>query len=142
MPVEFHDTILRVRYAETDRMDFVYYARYFEYFEVGRAEYMRSRGAVYSDLEAEGIRLAVVEASAKYKAPARYDDELRIRTKVSEITKTRIFFEYQITLNNSDKVLVEGSTGHVCIQDNDRPRRIPEKVIKALGAEDGGRDKG
>jgi acyl-CoA thioester hydrolase len=141
-PVEYHDTILRVRYAETDRMDFVYYSRYFEYFEVGRAEHMRAKGAAYSDLESEGIKLAVVEATARYKAPAKYDDEIRIRTRITRFTKTRVFFEYKITPKGSDRVLVEGSTEHACIDDDGRPRRIPEKVIKVLGLEEGIRDKG
>ncbi|MHC4661381.1 MAG: acyl-CoA thioesterase [Planctomycetota bacterium] len=130
--MEHHDTILRVRYSETDRMDVVYYSRYFEYFEVGRAEYMRACGTAYSDLEEQGIRLAVVEASAKYRAPARYDEEIRIRTRITDVKKTRVRFEYQVLNRETEELLAEGSTWLACIDGEGRPGRIPEKVLAAF----------
>src|SRR6201996_1050131 len=82
----FGETRVRVRYAETDQMGVVYHANYLVWFEVGRVELIRSLGFDYKQMEHEdGIGIAVVEAVARYKAPARYDDELIIRTRVHTI---------------------------------------------------------
>jgi len=134
--VEQHDAFLRVRYADTDRMGVVYHSRYFEYFEVGRAEFMRSLGIAYSKLESEGTFLAVVEASARFRAPARYDDEIRIRTRIGEVSKARVRFDYEITPRDGGRVLVEGSTILACIDREGRPCRLPRRVLEALGAKE------
>jgi acyl-CoA thioester hydrolase len=79
-----HEYQIRVRYAETDQMRFVYYGNYAQYFEVGRVEFLRSRGLSYKDLEAEGVMMPVVELNIKYKRPAKYDDLLTIRSQVED----------------------------------------------------------
>jgi acyl-CoA thioester hydrolase len=79
-----HEYQIRARYAETDQMRFVYYGNYAQYFEVGRVEFLRSRGLSYKDLEAEGVMMPVVELNIKYKRPAKYDDLLTIRSQVED----------------------------------------------------------
>lgn len=125
----------RVRYGETDQMGVVYHANYFLYFEMGRTEYMRSRGYAYADLERQGIYLAVVEATCRYKAGARYDDAIIIRTKVAGITNVTITFNYQVFREEGSVLLVEGSTTLACVNKENRPRRLPQEIGQALAAE-------
>src|SRR6202047_961271 len=95
--LEYHDATVRVRYAETDQMGVVYHANYLIWFEVGRVELMRQRGLDYKQLEIEeGFGIAVVEATARYKAPARYDDELTIETRVLRVRGPVVRFGYRI----------------------------------------------
>src|ERR1700731_4604125 len=94
-PVE---TRLRVRYAETDQMGIVYHANYLVWMEIGRVEYCRARGVRYRDMEQDdGILLAVAEASCRYAAPALYDEEVTVRTRVAQATPRMIRFDYEIT---------------------------------------------
>jgi acyl-CoA thioester hydrolase len=121
----------RVTYKETDQMGVVYYSNYLVWFEMVRTEYFRARGVVYKDLEDnEKIYLPVVEAQCSYKAPVRYDDMVEIKTKLSEIGKSRITFEYEI-INNGD-VATTGYTKHVFINGSGKPIPVPEKVKKYL----------
>src|ERR1700678_1237321 len=91
------ETRVRVRYAETDQMGVVYHANYLVWFEVGRVELLRSMGFDYKRMEAEdGIGIAVVEATSRYKAPARYDDELIVRTRVRAVRSSLIKFGYEV----------------------------------------------
>ena len=99
-----NDTEVRVRYAETDQMSYVYNGAYAEYLEVGRVEALRNLGVVYKDLELAGVMMPVLEMNIKYYRPARYDDVLRIRTIVKEMPTQKIFFEYEI-FNENDKVI-------------------------------------
>src|SRR5437773_11249392 len=88
---------VNVRYAETDRMGLVYYANYFIWFEVGRSQYCNDRGFSYRDMEREtGLFLIVAEASCRYRTPARYEDELIIRTRVTELTRRTLNFTYEL----------------------------------------------
>ena len=102
-----HEYQIRVRYAETDQMRFVYYGNYAQYFEVGRVEFLRSRGLSYKDLEAEGVMMPVVELNIKYKRPAKYDDLLTIRSQVAALTDKRVVFSQEV-FSESDKLLTEG----------------------------------
>ncbi len=124
----------RVTYAETDRMGFVYYANYLVYFEIGRTEYIRSSGMTYKQLEEMGYMLPVLEASCKYLKPAKYDDILTIRTKVTEFKGIRLGFSYEI-LRDGIK-LVEGATSHAFVDTAGRPKKlspeIQEKIKKAF----------
>ena len=97
-------TTIRVRYADTDQMGFVYYGNYARYFEIGRVEALRSLGIAYKDLEANGIMMPVLENYSKYIRPAFYDDLLTLRVMVREVPGTRIRFEYEI--KNQDSVLI------------------------------------
>lgn len=120
----------RVRYAETDRMGVSYYANYFVWFEMGRAEYLRSVGLQYLDYEKNGIYLPVVEASCRYSRPSTYDDLLKIQVVVSEFGKTSMKFLYRI-LKDSEKI-AEGHTLHSFIDKNFKPIRVPEEILRAV----------
>ena len=94
---EFIDTVVRVRYAETDKMGIVYYGNYFIYLEIGRVEYLRRRGLDYRRMELDDDSFTVVgEAKCRYRRPARYDDPLRIRTRVTSLRSRTIAFGYEI----------------------------------------------
>ena len=103
------DTKVRVRYAETDQMGFVYYGVYAQYYEVGRVELLRSLGLSYSKIEDLGFFLPVVNLSVNYKKSAFYDNELNIKTTIKEIPRSKITFFYEI-FNEANELLNEGST--------------------------------
>ena len=123
---------IRVRYQETDQMGFVYYSNYFVYFEMGRIEYLRNLGFPYSELEKENIFLAVIDAHCKYKAPARFDDLLVIKTWLSKMKYARVEFCYEIRREGEEKLIAEGSTVLACLDENRRPRTIPDKIKKSV----------
>jgi acyl-CoA thioester hydrolase len=126
---------VRVRYAETDQMGVVYHANYLVWFEVGRVELMRQRGLDYKRLELEeGCWIAVVEVTARYKAPARYDDELTIHTTVRSVRGPVIRFAYRIRRVVDGLLLCEGETVHVVLGRDMKRRSIPKKYADILGA--------
>ena len=137
MPVT---TEVRVRYAETDQMGIVYYANYLVWFEIGRVELLRSLGLAYSQLETEHqCILPVVEASCRYRSPARYDDEIQIETSPALLRGSVIKFAYQIWRKASKegeerKLLCEGETVHVVCDDQLNKKPLPEKYAAALRA--------
>lgn len=127
-----HRHEIRVRYAETDQMGYVYYGNYAQYFEVGRVEALRALGVSYKSLEAEGIQLPVLEFSIKYFKPALYDDLLRIDTHIIQLPSARILFRYE-TFNESGDKLNEATTTLVFVnKENGRPTKCPDHLIKAL----------
>jgi acyl-CoA thioester hydrolase len=119
---------VRVRYAETDQMGVVYYANYLVWFEVGRTELLRSLGWSYREMEHEGIGLPVIEASCLYHRPARYDDELEIRTKGTLLSGVRMQFDYEIVRNPGGELIVSGRTLHAAVNGDGRPARLPARV--------------
>ena len=122
----------KVRYAETDQMGVAYYANYFVWFEVGRSQYCNDCGFSYRDMEREtGLFLIVAEASCRYKAPARYEDELLIRTRVTESTRRTLRFSYEIERADGAAVAT-GETLHVLINAAGRPSSFPEKYLSLL----------
>jgi acyl-CoA thioester hydrolase len=126
---------VRVRYAETDQMGVVYHANYLVWFEVGRVELMRQRGLNYKRLEQEeGCWIAVVEATARYKAPAKYDDELIVETTVTSVRGPVIRFGYRILRVEDGLLLCEGETVHVVLGRDMKRTRIPKKYAEILGA--------
>lgn len=106
------DAKVRARYKETDQMGVVYYGNYYTWFEVGRTEFIRSLGLSYKSLEDKGVVLPVIESHCNYKAAAKYDDLLLIRTKVKEISGARIVFEYQVVREADEALLAVGYTIH------------------------------
>jgi acyl-CoA thioester hydrolase len=110
MPTE---TIVRVRYAETDTMGVVYYANHLVYMEVGRVEYLRQRGHAMSDVN-EKIHMPVVEAMVKYVKPARLDDLLRVKTWVGELKRVSFTFSYEIAHADTGELIATGQTRHAC----------------------------
>jgi len=129
----WHETMLRVRYSETDKMGIVYYANYLVWFEIGRTEYCRARGFSYRDMEeSDNAFLVVAESYCRYKAPAYYDDELIIRTHITELRKRSLRFGYEIVRAADDIVVAEGETGHVVTDSTGRVRSFPEGYINRL----------
>jgi acyl-CoA thioester hydrolase len=128
-----HTSEIRVRYADTDQMKNVYYGKYFEYFEQGRSDFLRALGLPYGELEAQGFLLPVIEAFARYKRPARYDDLLRIETRLSEVPSARIRLEYTVLREGEADVLVEGFTEHTFVSaSTGRPTRAPIQFLKVI----------
>jgi len=126
-------TKIRVRYADTDKMQFVYNGKYLEYFEVGRTELLRSSGLPYSDIEKEGYQLPLIEAGLKYKNPAHYDDVLEIKATLEELYSAKVHIEYEISREGSDKIIVNGFTTHMFINtETKRPTKPPQIYIESL----------
>jgi acyl-CoA thioester hydrolase len=126
-------TRVRVRYAETDQMGVVYYANYLVWFEVGRTDLLRSSGWTYREMEAEGFSLPVVEAKCEYRAPARYDDDLEIRTTGTLMSPVRLRFDYLVVRVGDQAALATGHTVHAALDASGRPRRLPDRVRTVLG---------
>jgi acyl-CoA thioester hydrolase len=127
-----HATTLRVRYGETDRMGFVYYGDYAEYFEVGRVEALRSLGFPYRQLEGQGILLPVRDMQVRYHRPAHYDDLLTVRTTIEELPVASIRFRYAVHDEAGD-LLTEAVTTLVFVDASTmRPRRAPDMLVDAL----------
>ncbi|QMV18087.1 YbgC/FadM family acyl-CoA thioesterase [Granulicella sp. 5B5] len=130
----YAETRVRVRYAETDQMGVVYHANYLVWFEVGRVEMMRQLGLDYKDMERdEGALIAVVEATARYKAPARYDDELVIRTRLANVRASILRFKYEVLRVADETLLCEGETVHLVVGRDMRRRMLPERYIEQFG---------
>lgn len=129
-----HETRFRVRYAETDQMGVAYYANYFVWMEIGRVEYCRALGLRYRDMEAnDGVLLAVAEAHCRYLAPARYDEEIAVRTSVGAASPRMIQFDYEILNAETGQKLATGFTKHIFCGLDFRPRRLPEKYWPLFG---------
>jgi acyl-CoA thioester hydrolase len=134
MPVT---TEVRVRYAETDQMGIVYYANYLVWFEIGRVELLRSLGLAYSQLETEHeCILPVVEASCRYRSPARYDDPIQIETRPALLRGSVLKFGYRVFRKASEgkerELLAEGETVHVVCDDQLKRKHLPEHYAAAL----------
>jgi acyl-CoA thioester hydrolase len=125
-------TRLRVRYAETDAMAVAYYANYFVWFEVARTDLIRHLGWSYRAMEEAGVLLPVIEADCRYRRPARYDDELEIRTKGRVVSRVRMEFTYEVYVNGQDEIIASGRTAHAAVTPAGRPCRIPSRVVAAL----------
>ena len=124
---------LRVRYAETDQMGVVYHANHFIWFEVGRVELLRQLGFSYRDMEQnDGCFIAVVDARCRYKAPARYDDEIMVRTHLKNVRDSLVHFGYELVRVGDGMLLAEGETTHIVTDSEMKVRAIPEKYRKAF----------
>ncbi len=125
-------TQIRVRYAETDKMGYVYYGNYAQYFEVGRVEGLRDLGLSYRKMEEEGIMLPVLEYHIKYFKPAFYDDLLTIKTTITEVKGARIFFEYE-TLSETNELLIKGNTTLVFVNmASNKPCPPPDWFVEKM----------
>lgn len=128
------DAHVKVRYAETDQMGVAYYANYLVWFEVGRSQYCRDCGFSYRDMEREtGLFMIVAEARCRYKTPARYEDDLIIRTRATDVTRRTLKFGYEIW--RDDELLATGETLHVLINAQGRPSSFPDKFLALLRGE-------
>lgn len=125
---EYHDAAVRVRYAETDQMGVVYHANYLIWFEIGRVELMRALGFEYKLMETEDdCYIVVVEASCRYLHPARYDELLRVRTRISQAGNRMVKYSYQLLRDSDDYLLASGATTHVICGKDGRPKQLPHK---------------
>jgi acyl-CoA thioester hydrolase len=109
-------------------MGVVYYANYLVWFEVGRTDLLRERGWSYREMESDGYSLPVVEAACEYRRPARYDDELEVRTTGALLSPVRVRFDYRIVRTGDETMLAEGHTVHASLDSQGRPRRLPERA--------------
>ena len=124
---------LRVRYAETDQMGVVYHANYLVWFEVGRVDCIRMTGLDYKSMEREdNAMIAVVEVKARYKSPARYDDELIVRTRLASVRGSIIRFTYSILRVSDDVELCTGETVHIVVDRDMKRRTLPDRYATAF----------
>ena len=137
--VTWHETEVRVRYAETDQMGIVHHSNYLVWFEAARSELCRSKGFSYKEMENDaGALLVVAESYVRYKSPAFYDDVITVRTHISEIRSRSVRFTYEVHRGSDDTLLAEGETLHVVTDKNNRVRVLPEIYRTSLtqGEED------
>ena len=121
-----------MRYAETDQMGIAWHGEYLAWFEVGRTDLLRGCGCTYRELEAQGLRLPVIEVQARYLRPALYDDVLQIHTRLIGVGGARVSFDYEVRREGTEGPLATGSTSHAAIDLRGRPRRIPEDLRRRL----------
>ena len=127
-----HRFPIRVRYADTDRMGFAYYAHYLRWFEIGRAEMLRSLGTSYHAVEESGTVLPVVEAGCRYRRPARYDDLIAVETAVARLTRATVRFHYRVVREADGELLAAGHTEHCFLGKDGRPGRAPAGLYTLL----------
>ena len=119
---------VRVRYAETDQMRVAYHANFFVWFEVGRTDLLRQIGWSYREMEQAGFQLPVIEAHCRFLKPARYDDEIEIRTVGRLVSAVRVQFEYEAVRVADEVVAATGQTLHAAVTPAGRPCRLPGRV--------------
>ncbi|MGI8555064.1 MAG: acyl-CoA thioesterase [Pyrinomonadaceae bacterium] len=130
---DWHETQIRVRYAETDKMGVVHHSNYAIWFEIGRSEFCRARGFSYREMEdKEDVSLVVAELYCRYTSPAFYEDELTVRTKIGELRSRTLRFVYEIYRAFDNTILAEGETLHVVTDADKRVRSMPEVYKKML----------
>ena len=134
--MDWHETEIRVRYAETDKMGIVHHSNYLIWFEAGRSDLCRARGFSYKEMEDQDNALMVVaESYVRYKSPAFYEDVLTVRTQVAEVRSRSIRFIYEIVRDADDTLLAEGETLHLVTDENKKVKLIPEIYKERLLAE-------
>jgi acyl-CoA thioester hydrolase len=121
-------SVVRVRYAETDKMGVVYYANYLVWFEIARTDWLRDTGWTYRAMEDDGLGLPVIEAHCDYKQSARYDDEIKITTRARLVSPVRLAFDYTLFRPADGTVIASGHTVHATVDRMGRPVRLPARV--------------
>jgi acyl-CoA thioester hydrolase len=130
---QWSETRLRVRYAETDQAAVVYHSNYLVWFEVGRVELCRDYGFNYRDMEKEAdALLPVTEARVKFRVPAKYDDEIIVRTRVAELRSRAIKFAYEVVRASDGTLLAEGETHHIVMNKEGRAKAFPPKYAELM----------
>jgi acyl-CoA thioester hydrolase len=128
-----HTSNIRVRYADTDQMRTVYYGKYFEYFEQSRSDLLRALGLPYSEIEKHGTLLPVIEAYAKYRRSASYDDLLMVEAVVTDMPVARVRIQYRVLVEGETEPIVEGYTVHSFVNAaTGRPTRAPAIFLQTL----------
>ena len=128
MSVPTSTSTVRVRYAETDKMGVAYYANYFVWFEVARADLLRSLGWTYREMEHAGVSLPVIEAHCEYHRSTGYDDELNVKTAGRMLSPVRMEFTYQVWRTADEVLAASGRTVHAALDPGGRPCRLPERI--------------
>jgi acyl-CoA thioester hydrolase len=129
--MEFVETVVNVRYAETDQMGVVYYANYLVWFEVGRVAWCKAKGFHYAEMEStDGRYLMVAEASCRYKAPAHFEEDIVVRTALAKASDRVIRYCYEICNKSTGQLLATGETAHIITNLDHRPVRLPEHYRK------------
>jgi acyl-CoA thioester hydrolase len=127
-PIRETDIEFRVRYAEVDRMGAVHHSRYWVYFEMGRTELLRAQGIAYRDLEEAGVLFVVTKCSAKFRRPARYDDTLRLRTRIVKMGAARIDHAYELYRLPEETLLATAETTLACVSPEGEIIPIPDSM--------------
>jgi acyl-CoA thioester hydrolase len=134
-PQAVNETRLRVRYAETDQMGVVYHSNHFVWFEVGRVELLRQLGFSYRDMETKDNRfIAVAEAKCRYRAPARYDEEIVVRTELLNVRDSVVHFGYELRRAADRTLLAEGETTHIVTDAAMKIAVLPDKYLTVFRA--------
>lgn len=129
-PEYVNRTHYRVLYGDIDSMGVMYYANYLRLFERGRNEFIRDRGMTYKEMEAKGLLLPVTESHCHYHKSAEYDDLLLLETRISQVRRASMRFEYEIFRNDGrDEKIVEGYTLHACVSPEKKVIRVPEFIV-------------
>jgi len=136
-PTRVSSIELRVRYAETDRMGVVYHSHYLVWCEMGRTDHIRGSGMSYREMEESGITLAVAEASIRYRAPARYDDRVRVDTSLTALGSRTVTFEYEIVNADTGTRLASARTVLVSLDGEQRVVSLPRRVRDLLARDAG-----
>lgn len=127
------ETTIRVRYVETDQMGVVYHSNFIIWFEVGRVELLRQLGFEYRDMElVDDCHIAVVDVRVRYKAPARYDDQILVRTRLKNVRDSLLHFTYEVARATDGTLLAEGETTHLVVDKNMERKALPEKYQAAF----------
>ena len=128
-----NETRVRVRYAETDQMGVVHHANHFVWFEIGRVELLRQLGFSYREMESQDqCYIAVVDARCRYRVPARYDDEILVRTRLKNVKESVIHFGYELVRAEDGTVLAEGETTHIVTNEQMKMVELPEKYMRVF----------
>jgi len=121
-----HESLIRVRYAETDRMGLLHHAQYLVYFEQGRTELLRAQGMSYKDIEDRGFFLVIAKVECKFKLPIHYDDVVRLKTILIRVTPVRI--EHRYEMYRDDTLLAEGASTLACVDRQGRVQPLPPEI--------------
>jgi acyl-CoA thioester hydrolase len=127
------ETTIRVRYVETDQMGVVYHSNFIIWFEVGRVELLRQLGFEYKEMESvDDCHIAVVDLRVRYKAPARYDDQILVRTRLRNVRDSLLHFSYEVARATDGTLLAEGETTHLVVDREFNRKTLPEKYQTAF----------
>ncbi|HEV8593659.1 MAG TPA: thioesterase family protein [Pyrinomonadaceae bacterium] len=128
----WHETEIRVRYAETDKMGIVHHSNYLIWFEAGRSDLCRTRGFSYKEMEADDALMVVAETYCRFKSPAYYEDVLTIRTQTAQVRSRSIRFIYEVVRESDGTLIAEGETLHLVTDADKKVKIIPEKYRELL----------
>jgi acyl-CoA thioester hydrolase len=125
-------TTYRVIYGDTDQMGVVYYANYLRWFEKGRSEFLRQIGQPYATIEQRGFHFPVIEVTCRYANSARYDEDIRIETEITELGRASLSFAYRVSRQPDGELLASGTTKHACIDRAGAVARMPTWLLDAI----------